>query len=450
MTSVPRSRTETQPSLQLDPLAARGLRYGQLIEVRNRAMRERYNRALEYLTGRTTALPAFHIDLSGFSPEVAEELENPLYLNPNGVNKKFILLTTGQARLPALDTQFTSSATILKRFIADNREPLFALSTRDVVFGELANSTYKIDSVADLLAINRIRVEVHTTKEIIAKAKELEALIARFQADDEAWHDEAVLRTMVDLAKVTGDIRRHPVVPTKCEFSQPNYFTNHFGGLYVFLDTRPPTLISLDPAFEARLASGRPAVEHIAIADRAAVARFLADRKLIAFLGEGIGDPVGLLREKAGFVAYDALARSGAIDSATAFDDEAFKRLIYQQFDAFPQEFRSLSEAVRTLENDPQALLGAMPADIFFYLVRSSNHADRELVNHLLAQFTPFDFRQSYICNRALFERHYAEWPLAKQAVVADYLARHYAGAEAALEERLYGWHEGPWGPQAG
>jgi hypothetical protein len=433
---------------QPDPLSAKGLRYGRLIEVKNKAMRERYNRALERLTGQTTAREAFHIDLSGYSPEIAAELKNPLYLNPHGVNKKFILLTTGQARLPAFDTQFTSSATILKRFIADNRKPLFALSTRDVVFGELQNSTYKIDGLKDLLSINRIRVEVQTTKDIVAKAGELDELIARFRKDDEAWHDETALTAMVDLAKVTGDIRRHPVVPSTTEYAQPNYFASHFGGVYVFLDTKPPTLISLDPGFEKRLKLGGPKVEHIPIADRAAVARFLADRKLIAFIGEGIADPAQLLREKADFVAYDALARNGALDAAEPVDDEAYKRLIYQHFDALPEEFRALSDAVKALENNPKAGLGKLPAEVFFYAVRSSNHADQELVNHLIAHFTPFDFRHSYICNRALFDRQYAEWPPAKQALVAGYLAEHYGGKEAAVEARLYGWHEGPWGPK--
>jgi len=445
--TAPAPSTAVAPS---DPLTARGLRHGRLIQVKNRAMRERYNRALESLTGRTTALAAFHIDLSGFSPEVARELDNPLYLNPHGVNKKFILLTTGQARLPALDTQFTSSATILKRFIADNKKPLFALSTRDVIFGELQNSTYKIDDPGDLLAINRVRVEVRTIKDIVAKARELEALIARFQADDAAWHDEATLQAMVDLAKVTGDIRRHPVLPVRTEYGQPNYFASHFGGVYVFLDTKPATLISLDPDFAARLTPGGPKLEHIPIADRAAVAQFLDDRKLIAFVGQGLADPARLLREKAEFVAYDTLARAGAIEDVTKMDDEAFKRLIYAHIDAMPPEFRALSDAVRALENDPGIGLMQLPGEAYFYAVRSSNHADRELVNHLIAQFTPYDFRHCYICNRALFERHYADWPPAKQALVADYLAAHYAGAEAEMEERLYGWTEGPWGPKVG
>jgi len=438
----------TKPPLADDPLTVQGLRYGRLIEVKSKAMRERYNRALERLTGRTSQLSSFHIDLSGFSPEIALELKNPLYLNPHGVNKKFILLTTGQGRLPAFDTQFTSSATILKRFIADNRKPLFALSTRDVIFGELQNSTYKIDTLADLLSINRIRMEVHTLKDIVAKAGELEALIERFRKDDEAWHDDEVLTTMVDLAQVTGDIRRHPVAPGESEYAQPNYFTTHFGGVYVFLDTRPATLISLDPNFETHLVSGGPKVDHIPVGDRAAVARFLADRKLIAFVGEGMADPAELLREKASFVAYDELARSGTVDGGKIPGKEAYKRLIYDHFDAMPAEFRWLTDAVKVLENEPDAGLGRLPSEIYFYAVRSSNHADRELVNHLISQFTPFDFRQCYICNRRLFDRLYDDWPAAKQALVAGYLARHYAGAEAKLEERLYGWNQGPWGPQ--
>ena len=443
-----KAKSTAKVPAKTDPLSAQGLRHGRLIEVKSRAMRERYNRALERLTGRTSELVSFHIDLSGYSPEVAAELKNPLYLNPHGVNKKFILLTPGQGRLPAFDTQFTSSATIFKRFIEDNRKQLFALSTRDVIFGELQNSTYKIDALSDLLSINRIQVEVHTLKDIVAKAGELEALIKRFRKDDSAWHDDDVLTTMVDLARVTGDIRRHPVVPSEVTYAQPNYFTTHFGGVYVFLDTKPATLITLDPDFDAHQAPGAPRVDHIPMADRAAVARFLADRKLIAFVGEGMADPAELLREKAAFVAYDELARQGALDGPELPGKEAYKRMIYQHYDALPAEFRWLSDAVKVLENDPAAGLGKLPSEMFFYAVRSSNHADRDLVNHLIAQFTPLDFRQCYICNRRLFDRLYDEWPAQKQGIVANYLAQHYAGAEAEMEERLYGWNQGPWGPQ--
>ena len=55
-------------------LVKRGLMFGNLFEVSSSALVGRYNRALEHLTGKTTELTEFHIDISGFSPEIGDEL----------------------------------------------------------------------------------------------------------------------------------------------------------------------------------------------------------------------------------------------------------------------------------------------------------------------------------------------------------------------------------------
>ena len=75
-------------------LIQRGLMYGNLFHVSSPALIDRYNRALKHLTGQTTTLTDFYVDISGFSPEVGEALNDPLYLNHNGVNRQFILLST--------------------------------------------------------------------------------------------------------------------------------------------------------------------------------------------------------------------------------------------------------------------------------------------------------------------------------------------------------------------
>ena len=54
-------------------LVRRGLMFGNLFEVRSPTLVERYNRALEHLTGRRTALTEFHLDISGYSPEIGDE-----------------------------------------------------------------------------------------------------------------------------------------------------------------------------------------------------------------------------------------------------------------------------------------------------------------------------------------------------------------------------------------
>ena len=57
-----------------------GLMYGNLYEVSSEALVNRYNRALNHLIGKETKLTEFHIDICGYSPEVADELDDQLYL----------------------------------------------------------------------------------------------------------------------------------------------------------------------------------------------------------------------------------------------------------------------------------------------------------------------------------------------------------------------------------
>ncbi|MEQ9476809.1 DUF6638 family protein, partial [Marinovum algicola] len=87
----------------MNRLIQSGLMFGNLIRVDSPALIDRYNRALQHLTGQQTALTEFHIDISGFSPEIGDELGDPLYLTHHGVNRQFILLTTEQKTAPLLD-----------------------------------------------------------------------------------------------------------------------------------------------------------------------------------------------------------------------------------------------------------------------------------------------------------------------------------------------------------
>ncbi len=140
-------------------LIQRGLMFGNLIRVDSPALVERYNRALEGLTGHRTALPDFHIDISGYSPEIGDELDDPLYLNPNGCNRQFIILTTDQRRAPLLNATFSTSRGILRQFIEDHEAQLFALTAHDAVAGELMNSVYEVSTPAKLFDIRKIVVE---------------------------------------------------------------------------------------------------------------------------------------------------------------------------------------------------------------------------------------------------------------------------------------------------
>ena len=224
-------------------LIEKGLMFGELIEVASPALIERYNRALEHLTGKRTALSDFHIDISGYSPEVGDELGDHLYLNHNGVNRQFILLTTEQKNAPLLNAKFSTSRGILRQFIDDNEAQLFALTARDAVAGELVNSIFVADAPQRLFDIRKIVVEADTTEGTVRQAKRLGQLVDRFKTEEDAWFDDVLIAEMIGMAKKTGDVTRNPVQLKQMEFEQQNFWTALFGGLYLFRGMAHPAVI---------------------------------------------------------------------------------------------------------------------------------------------------------------------------------------------------------------
>ena len=57
----------------------------------------------------------------------------------------------------------------------------------------------------------------------------------------------------------------------------------------------------------------------------------------------------------------------------------------------------------------------------------------------LLAEFTPLDFRQLFICHKERFYETYRSWSDPKREFVADFLAEEYAVDKAAAREALFG-----------
>ncbi|MGO4837727.1 DUF6638 family protein, partial [Rhizobiaceae sp. 2RAB30] len=77
----------------MDLLRDNELIYGRLLRIEEPHLIERYNKALRAFGLQATKLEAFDIDRTGFSPQIAEELGDYNYLDPDEVNRRFIILT---------------------------------------------------------------------------------------------------------------------------------------------------------------------------------------------------------------------------------------------------------------------------------------------------------------------------------------------------------------------
>jgi hypothetical protein len=437
-------------------LIEKGLMFGNLVPVESPVLVERYRRAMLHLTGRTTALTDFHIDISGYSPEIGDELGDHLYLNPRGLNRQFILLTTQQKSAPLLNAQFSTARGILRQFITANEPQLFALTAGDAVAGELVNSVLRADSAADLLAIRRITVEADTTTGTVAKAARLSELIARFRTEPDAWWDDGLIAEMIALAKVTGDIARNPVALPAMTFQQDNFWTSHFGGLYIFRGVEHPAVISVGPK-EALGSLPVPLV--LDFRDRSAIARFLQANDLVEPIVEARGvDAAAVLHQKMDFIVAHVAAAAGArVEGATRRDLRALARRFAADL---PPEWQGLAALAAWAEDGGPWPRITSDHPAFFYSLRARAHPDADLVNMLLSELSPLDIRQLFICHKEAFYAAYRTWPEAKRAYAADLLAREYLVDKAGTRAALFGAEEpmaeprpapraaaGPWSP---
>ena len=423
----------------MNRLIRHGLMFGNLFHVSSPALVERYNRALQHLTGKTTSLSDFHIDISGYSPEVGDALQDHLYLNHAGVNRQFILLSMEQRHCPLLNMKFSTSRGILQQFIAENEAQLFALTARDAVAGELVNSVFDVSTPARLFDIRRVEIEADTTAGTVKDAARLGEMVERFRTEPDGWYDDVLIAQMIDLAGKTGDVVRNPVKLKAMQFDQRNFWTAHFGGFYLFQDVAHPAVIA--PGGKGHL--GALPTPHVFDAgDRNQIAQFLDMNGLVEPIVEGRRDhAAAILRQKMDFILVDAVTdHGGDLTGATRAD---MRRLARQYHDILPPEFHALGALVNWAESGGKWPRITSDHPAYFYMLRASDTKDAALVNMLLAELAPKDARQMFICHKDLFYRTYANWPDAKKAFVVDFLVAEYQVDKAGARHRLFG-HDAP------
>ncbi len=412
-------------------LIEKGLMFGNLVHISSPALVERYNRALQHLAGKTTALTDFHVDVSGYSPEVGIELDDPLYLNPNGVNRQFILLTTEQKRAPLLNVKFSTSRDILREFIEMNEAQLFALTATDAVAGELVNSVIKLTTPNELLNLRKIEIEADTVGGTLRKAEQLAGMVEQFKTEEDAWFDDVLIARMIDTAKETGDVTRNPVRLRHTDFEQRNFWTAHFGGLYLFPDLDHPAAICMGD-----MPDDLPIKYVFDPSQRNQIAKFLDYNDLVEPIVKARGvDSAAVLQQKMDFLTVAAAADADV--DLTELDRSDMRRLARKHSDQLPKAYHGLAQLLRWATDGGQWPRITSDHPAYFYTLRAADTPSRDLVNMLLAELAPLDPRQMFICHKELFYRTYAKWPETKKAYVADFLAREYqvdkVGARAAL-----------------
>ncbi len=424
-----------------DLLRDNALIYGRLLTIDQPHLIERYNKALVAFGIRPTKLRSFEIDRTGFSPDIAEELGDYQYLDPNEVNRRFIILTPAQADLPVVHTAFSNTSQLVYEFFEKNARAINALTIKDVIYGEIDDSVSKVNDIEDLISINQVEFRVLSAEDVLGKAAELGKLTDRLKLEPDAWRDEAMLNRMIELAKICGDIRENALVPDQVIFRHNAFWTSHFGGLYVFVDPDMTTVIS-DPAAPGFRRSRPWQVSYLSIHDADRVFKFLASTGRIEL-------PRGSWIEKSGYLEHRAEMAIRALIGATepqrdlgGVDKVWLQTWILNHAELIKKDgvFPFLNGAKREIAQLGHLRIEEVVPQHRFLVVRAKpDHPDAWLTNRLISDFVPSDFISRYIFNKQGFYADYQGWPEPWRRHVVDTLKSTYLKDKAGFRARIYG-----------
>ena len=425
----------------MDLLRDHELIYGRLLPIEEPHLIERYNKALRAFGLKPTTRERIDIDRGGFSPQVAEDLGDIHYLDPNQINRRFIILTPQQVDLPVVHTAFSNTSQLLFEFMTANARVINALTIKDVIYGEIEDTVTKVEDIEDLLSINQVEFRVLSAEDVTGKATELATLVDRLRQEPDFWRDTKSLEHMVELAKVTGDIRQNALVPDQVIFRHNAYWTSHFGGLYVFVDPGMTTVIG-DPSAPGFRRSRPWQVSYLSIHDAERVFNFLMETGRIELPRASWIEQSNYLEHRAEMLVRHLIHKDNPDLKIEELDKIWLQTWIHSHAELINREgtFPFLNAAKRELAQYGQIKIGEVRPDRRFLLVRArADHPDAWLTNRLISDFVSFDFLSRYVFNKQGFYRDYEGFSPTWRRTVVETLKDTYLLDKAGLRLRLYG-----------
>ncbi len=425
----------------MERLIDNALIYGAMFQVADPYMIKRYNTALEGFGLQKTRLKKFVIDAAGYSPEVAKEFKDEDYLNPYGINRRFIILSPEQESLPVVYHQFSSTYDLMMAFFQKNAESLRTLTLKDVVFGEIENSTFRIETIDDILSIREVEFKLRTGGQLFEKAGELQDLLNRFFAVKDSWQDNDLMHEILDRGKLVGDIRYNNIVPRHTGFELPSFWTRYFDGIYVFRDNNGDVTVIAEPETPDFLSSQLGDFSYISLNDSEAVYEFLiSSGRITGFEPEWLKSS-GLVDLRSEILVRSSIGKTDKKTDLITLNQNQVRNWIHRNLDDLSQDgvFPFLTRVQKGLLNDVLPGLKNTAAALKLMIVRANpGHEDRVLVARLLSQFAPFDFYTKFAVNKQAFYDDYATLEDNIRDYVVNKITRTYFPKRKQYWENLF------------
>lgn len=407
-----------EPQATIDPLVDSGMRFGSLVRIDSQFHADRYNQILAEFGLPAVAKAPFHLDIAGFSVEVAAALGDFDYLDPNGSNRRFVILTNRQANAPLIHSTFSCEKAMLQHFFAANEIAIGKATLHSALYGEIENYAYRLETPGEVAGLQHVDIICHALGNYFKERLELRDLLERFRDinDLSVRHDETQIARIIALAKRVGDVRSADTEITDTRYRWPSAFSSRLFGGSTFISPRTGggyTLICRP----AKVVSGIDSIGIVDQEDPRAVSRFLMSSNLATRPSVDWLKNSGFLQHRLEtLAAHLILSSDPSADGARLASPRGIGNAIRSHIDTLcaDERFAFLNRLRGLTEHDPNAVGAALRDNPDHAMMLTRAEPDRDAtpeVNRLLARMNAFDPVTLFSLDKEAFYRLWQKSP---------------------------------------
>ncbi|WP_298780989.1 DUF6638 family protein [uncultured Polaribacter sp.] len=206
---------------------------------------ERYNKCLIKLGFTKTKLTSFSIDAIGWSPEIAEEKNEPFYLNNGEANPHAIIITPLQKGLPVYCSFHSFDKELMKLVFKTHFKKIQNITRDSAICVDFDQSIDVFYEPLDVLKYKDVVINFHLIDDLEKAKKEQLLLIETFNRDFN-FIDENLHEQLISSAKQYGDLRTRDLTLDPITFTTDSFYTEAFGGIYLLRNFISPILIFVE------------------------------------------------------------------------------------------------------------------------------------------------------------------------------------------------------------
>ena len=417
----------------MDALIASGLFGRGLVTVDQPSMVARYNACLAEIGLPTTSLGRFRIDGWGWSPEIADEREDPYYLSHlRTANPYAIILSPEQKDKPVYYPYHSFDWHMMKVVFQTAESQIADLTTTTALWIDVDQEISAYREPSDLLMVDSIMLRFNASGGVMDAAKQQRALVHQFNNQRMAWADPQLHESIIRSVSAHGDLRFRsleipdiPYTNTRC------FFTRAYGGLFVFreLPGGKPLLVMVNEEEAGLSGSSGHSHDELHLHDPELLPRLFRE-KLVDLQWQLYRDnPEPLQRIRDGLLA-EAIAAADPSADLVGMRDGDRKRWMLKLGDS--GELSPLYGEIERLQLMMNRGRDIDPVRFSPELSMLLTHPHRSLsetawdaVRQLLVKLAPTDIVRTYQYDKDLFYERYATWPDNRKAWARSYLLEH-------------------------